>query len=31
MNTIETLHRTVDDLPEEARLDLIQYIVRKYE
>ena len=31
MSTIETLHRVVDTLPEEAQIDLIRYIAVKYD
>jgi hypothetical protein len=31
MSTVETLHRVVDNLPEEAQIDLIRYIAAKYD
>ncbi|MEZ0538281.1 hypothetical protein [Fibrella arboris] len=31
MSTVETLHRVVDNLPEEAQIDLIRYIAVKYD
>ncbi|MBO0932413.1 hypothetical protein [Fibrella aquatilis] len=31
MSTVETLHKVVDSLPEQERVELMQYIVVKYD